>query len=377
MAQQPIVIIGAGLGGLTLGRCLRHYGIPSILYEKMPLVARHGYAITLHASTYKPLLRVLDMDEATFKRRVAVDGADGVISPRLLVYDRALLQPSSFRVHRGKLEDLLREGLDVYPEHALDKVDETPEGRPLLRLQNGETLSSNCVVGVDGVHSSLRNSMLPRTAFNMLPFVAFNGKRQVQRTLFDSIYAPVMKGTNVVEFKANGTVLNISVNEQTPEQVSISWIYSRPARGAIDPLYRPTRALSAATDIPEEFYEEISTLADLPEPFKEVFDREKLKSERVLHWLMRSVLVSLAELQELGKKGVFLIGDSVHAEPIIGGQGANVAISDGVGLAERISKNGPGGVHEWYATQYSSWDQGVKDSERAIAEIHADHGPML
>jgi hypothetical protein len=94
--------------------------------------------------------------------------------------------------------------------------------------------------------------------------------------------------------------------KHTVNLVSVSWIYSRPSRGSTDPLHKPNRPVSGAKDIPEHFYEEVSALQNLEQPFKEVFDEEKLRLERVLYWLMRSVLVSLPELQELGKKGVFL-----------------------------------------------------------------------
>jgi 2-polyprenyl-6-methoxyphenol hydroxylase-like FAD-dependent oxidoreductase len=369
MAQQPINIIGAGIGGLTLGRCLLTRGIPTVLYEKKPSSARHSYAITLHSSSYQPLLKVLGIDESTFKRRVAVDGAlggNGAIDPRLLVYqNEPEPERTSFRAHRGKLEQLLREGLNIQWESAVDKAE--------------DVLHGHCVVGTDGPHSSTRKSISPTstTDLKVLPFVAFNGKRRVPRTLFDKVYAPAMKGTSVIESKQKNTVLSISINEKTIDMISISWIYSRPSRGASDPLYQPNRPLSGATDIPEEFYQEVGALQKLEQPFREVFDQEKLRLERVLHWLMRTCLVSLPDLLELGRRGIFLIGDSVHAEPIIGGHGANTAITDGVGLAECILKDGTTGISKWYESQYPRWKQGIENSENTVAEIHAGGTSVL
>ena len=73
----------------------------------------------------------------------------------------------------------------------------------------------------------------------------------------------------------------------------------------------------------------------------------------------------------------FFIGDSVHAEPIIGSYGANVAIRDGLGLAECIYKDGAAGISKWYETRYPSWTQGVENSEKMIAEIHAERTSVL
>lgn len=103
-----------------------------------------------------------------------------------------------------------------------------------------------------------------------------------------------------------------------------------------------------------------------------MFDTEKLKMERVLHWLMRTVLVSHRELCALAKKGVFFIGDSVHAEPILGGEGANNAIIDGMELAKCISKYGQGRMAAWYKSRYPAWKDGISQIEQAIALMHRE-----
>lgn len=123
MSQQPVHIIRAGIGGLTLGRCLLKHGVPAVLYERMPLVSRHCYGITLHASSYMPLLDVLGLDEFTFRHQRAVDGAlgsNGNIEPRSMVYP-GKVNPTSFRANREKFEKFLREGLDIQWGHSLEK----------------------------------------------------------------------------------------------------------------------------------------------------------------------------------------------------------------------------------------------------------------
>ncbi|KAL7910949.1 hypothetical protein GGI35DRAFT_492486 [Trichoderma velutinum] len=373
VAQKPVRIIGAGIGGLTLGRCLLKYGTPAVLYERMPSTSRHGYGVTLHAPSYLPLLDILGVDEFTFRRRIAVDGllgGSGNIEPRSIVSPRKV-DSTSFRAHRGKLENLLREGLDVQWENPLEKVEEAASG-VILYMQNGQKLESSYIIGSDGPHSNTRKSLSPGTSFNALPYVAFNGKRRVKRALYDSLYAPAFNDSNVIEKKQGDVVLDVSVNEQLADAVSISWIFSRPARDSIDPLHRPNRPVSGATDIPKEFFDEIEKLHGLDQPFKDVFDIEKLKMERVLHWLMRTVLVSHQELCALANKGVFFMGDSVHAEPILGGEGANNAIIDGMELAKCISRFGQGGITTWYESRYPTWKDSISESEQAIALMHIE-----
>ncbi|KAK7703891.1 hypothetical protein SLS64_008837 [Diaporthe eres] len=372
MPQQPISIIGAGIGGLTLARCLRNHGIPSILYEKMSSAPRHHYGITLHASSYRPLLGVLNLDEATFRRRVAVDGAaggSGRINPQTVMVAGST-KPHSFRANRGRLEQLLGEGLEIKWEQAVEQVEQTPSGI-VLRFQDGRKVESGCVIGADGPHSRTRQCLSPGTALNVLPIVAYNGRRRVERAMFDNVYAPFMKRSNVLETRLGDTVMNMSLNELTDDFVDLSWTYSRPARPD-DPLHRPNRSNAEATRIPDDFYTEISALSDLEPPFKDAFDAGKIKQDRVLHWLMRAGLVKLPDLQAAAQKGFFFIGDAVHAEPILGGEGANAAMVDGFELAGCIASGGVAGISTWYEEQFPRWESGVGESEMKMLRLYGE-----
>jgi 2-polyprenyl-6-methoxyphenol hydroxylase-like FAD-dependent oxidoreductase len=369
MSQPTISIAGAGIGGLTLGRCLLQRGIHTVLYEKAPSSPRHTYGITLQPASYRPLLKALNIDESVFKSRVAVDagiGGSGNINAES--YGYLDLEPASFRAHRGRFEELLREGLDVRWESSLRSV-KHHEGLQ-LQFDNGQTATSDIVIGVEGPHSVIRKQFLPTADPDILPYVVFKGSRRIPREAFDNLYATAFKNTTVIEAKHGDVMLNISINEATQEQVSISWVYSRPALGSADRLHKPNRPNSGARDIPEEFFSAVTSLQGLSQPFIDVFNTEKLRKERILHWLMRSIMVPKTELQQLGEKEICLIGDAAHAEPIIGGSGANIAIEDGVSLAKWIAEKGTSNVKGWYDERYASWQRGQEKSQQCIKSIH-------
>jgi 2-polyprenyl-6-methoxyphenol hydroxylase-like FAD-dependent oxidoreductase len=389
---QPIKIIGAGLSGLSLARTLQNHHIPVKIYEKATRGPRHNYGITLHASTYQPLAKILGIAELAFKDRVAVDagiGGSGLIDAKDLVQGRGF-ESGSFRANCGKLESLLMEGLEsrqgmgVQWGSTLEKI--TQEGSAgsgiVMDVSDGsdmQKVESSCIVVANGVHSTVLKS--PK--LEILPFVTFNGKRSIKRGTFDAFYGPAMKKSTVVELKRGNVVLSVSLNEARKDMVSISWIYSRPAHGGSDPLHKPDRSNSAAKEIPKEFFEEVTTLKDLPQPFAEVFNAEKLKEERVLHWLQRASMAGLQELREAALHGIFMIGDSVHAQPILGGEGANAAIRDGMELGECIANctykesSDRDVVPEWYKERYEDWEAGVKRSKKAIAEMHSEQKSNL
>jgi 2-polyprenyl-6-methoxyphenol hydroxylase-like FAD-dependent oxidoreductase len=383
MAKQTISIVGAGLSGLTLSRCLLHRGIPTILYDRTSSPAPHSYGITLYASSYTPLLNILSISESAFKRRVAVDTAiEGSGKISLDAAGPRSDAGSCFRANRGKLEDLLREGLDVRWDHKLGHVESHSDGASTLRFENKQsiTTSSTCVIDASGPHSQLKKLLLSQHELEILPFVVFNGKRRIPRSEFDTI-APHMHDSNVLNFTHGDTRLNFSINEYTPEYVSISWTYSRPSHSystSSDPLHKPDRELSDATKIPDELFNELSAFSKaLAHPFAPLFAPEVVRKDRILHWLMRTSNVAKKDAKDLAKKGVVCIGDAAHATPIVGGNGANEGIEDAVSLAEWIANEGGANMEGWVEQRCSMWAQGVQAAEERIGEMHKGKGGRL
>lgn len=366
MPKALVNIIGGGIGGLTLARCLKHKGIPVTIYERSAQPKSNNYGINLYPSSYKPLLAALNVSEASFKDSVSVDAA---------VPNLVSSTTTSIFANRGKLEAWLREGVDIKWDHKIQKVEtHTPNAYPprtaLIFENQSQVLQSSLTVAADGPHSAVRDSLIPNHDLNVFPYVAFNGKRKYDMATFKSLY-PVDQGPTI-NFHQNDVRLNISINSISPDEAYLSWIYSRPARSAVDVLHKPNRPKESATHIPEELFKEVAALGktDLPPLFADIFNAERLKGERILHWLMRSSLVPLDDLQTAAKTGVVFIGDAVHAEPILGGEGANRAIEDAVSLSEWIE--GKKDVKYWYQdARYETWEGSVKEAERRIGEAHA------
>ena len=374
MSMPSITIAGAGIAGLTLGRCLAQKGIPSILLERLSSPPPHNYGITLYSWAYRPLLNVLQIDELSFRERVSIDasrGGTGSVSGDVLVLETGEDTASgTFRCHRGRLEQLLRQGLDIRWNHTIKDVETTRQKIIVRIVQNDQAIKSDVLVGADGVHSQVRRLLAPDMQLKVLPYVVFNGKRRMSLDRFQTIIAPHMQGLSIIRCRLEDAVLQIAVNEYAATYVDVGYTYSRPARQN-DPLHKPDRPNSGATDIPLEFYSEVQEMKGLEQAYREIFDVSKVKQDRVLRWLMRSTLGTEKKIDDLTDRGVLLVGDAVHAMPILGGEGGNNAMKDGVELAEHIAVHGPQSIKTFSAAMYDGWKKGVEDSERRLAEMHA------
>ncbi|KAL8793815.1 MAG: hypothetical protein Q9195_003645 [Heterodermia aff. obscurata] len=337
MSAHPITIIGAGLAGLTLGRCLRQYGIPAVVFERVSSSPRYNYGITLHPWAYRPLLKLLQSDEAAFREKLAIDSTRDVTGA---LSSCALTQgldtdPGTFHCHRGRLEKWLQQEQDIQWEKSLEDIEATTQ-KIILHLKDNETVETEVVIGTDGPHSQIRKSL-----------------------------APDIK----LQYRHKNIVLEISINEFSVRYVDLSYTYSRPVHED-DQLHKPDRPIPGATDIPEEFYTELNQLETLPSPYNTIFDSAKVRRDRVLHWLMRTTLGTREQIKSLTDRGVLLIGDAIHATPILGGEGANMALKDGVDLAEHIVRHGTKSLLDFSNEKYQTWQKGVEESEKRITEMH-------
>ncbi|CAF9920304.1 MAG: hypothetical protein GOMPHAMPRED_002049 [Gomphillus americanus] len=362
MGAPRICIVGAGISGLVLGRCLLRRGIQAVLFEKSRSTpTRNKYGITLYAAAYRPLLRLLDIEESYFRNKVAVDasiGGHGRIGSGK--------DSNEFRVNRARLEGFLAEGLDIRYEHRLETLEQLPNST-VLQFGNGSSYETQILVGADGVHSQTRKCVSPETDYKILPFVVFNGKRRVAPEDFSRNLQEYFKDRNIIEANLNGVLFQISIDDYESDKISISYNYSRPAREGEDPLYRPTRSKSDATNIPEAFFSEIDG-HQLKEPYRTVFSSETMRGDRLLNWLMRTMQADEHVLREKASTGVVLIGEAAHAEPILGGHGAHQSIQDTIRLFEILVAKED--ISKFYTDRFDQWRKSLHASEQRIHDMH-------
>ncbi len=166
----PVLIIGAGLAGLSLAKVLRRHGIPVAVFESSSSDRTQGYGITIRQFAYDPLLKELDRSSEELKRASATDrevGGLGMIDSTLRdVYTGETLvnapparkgaeEQDYYRANRNALRSWLGEGCDIHFNHKLVsfRVDKEAE-TVTAEFQNGKSVVGCLLVAADGIHST-------------------------------------------------------------------------------------------------------------------------------------------------------------------------------------------------------------------------------
>jgi len=174
---MEVVIVGGGIGGLTLALTLDKAGIPSRVFESSPEIKPIGVGINLLPHATKELARLgLDKHLA----RVAVETREAVFFNRFgqLIYREPLgcaagYEQPQFSVHRGDLQMVLLDA--VRRRLGEDRVlsgwkcvgfeqDATGAAALFRSTVTGEELApqrGSVVVACDGIHSVIRKQLHP------------------------------------------------------------------------------------------------------------------------------------------------------------------------------------------------------------------------
>lgn len=367
MPPPAVRIIGGGLSGLVLGQCLLRRNIPAIIYEKSKEnPTRNNYGITIESNVWEKLYTALPMDTEYLEQRVAV------VHPSTAA---RIDTGQSIRVNKAALMRALQDRLDIRWDAQIRRLSSNTGDRQLSADAGQSEIGPGIVVGADGVHSTVRETLgLKPSAFETktLPYVVFNGKRRLP---FDDLENGLQKcfdhPDGIVHLQGTAR-LSIKADfwDAEKDMAGISYTLSRPATGNDDALLK--RSVRDAEALASRFADEVGALDQLPEPFLQAFDVEAMKNDRLLHWLMRSSL-----LEDVPKphspmwRGVALMGDAVHAQPIVGGRGANTAILDALELAKHVRSADYMGTAAYVHARVEAWREDQAKAEQAIHELHA------
>ncbi|WJR77386.1 flavin-dependent oxidoreductase [Bradyrhizobium sp. NP1] len=175
--MDDILIVGGGIGGLTLGLALHQAGVPCRIFESAPEIKAVGVGINLLPHATKELA-ALGLEDAL--ARVAIETRDATFFNRFgqLIYQEPLGRAAGydhpqFSVHRGDLQMVLLEAFRTRAgasriltnHHCIGLAqDDTGVTVTFSDGPNGaarHAVRGRAVVACDGINSAVRKQFFP------------------------------------------------------------------------------------------------------------------------------------------------------------------------------------------------------------------------
>jgi 2-polyprenyl-6-methoxyphenol hydroxylase-like FAD-dependent oxidoreductase len=174
--RRPVLIVGGGIGGLSLALTLQQIGVPCIVLESVRELKPLGVGINLQPNAVRELYdlgigsEMLDAIGIQAKEwaLVGLNGNDVYSEPRGLL---AGYKWPQYSVHRGELQVLLYRTVieRLGPEairtglHVTGYRNDQDGVTAFVRTRSGDQMevSGSLLVGADGLHSAIRAQMHP------------------------------------------------------------------------------------------------------------------------------------------------------------------------------------------------------------------------
>jgi 2-polyprenyl-6-methoxyphenol hydroxylase-like FAD-dependent oxidoreductase len=324
----PVLIIGGGIGGLTLALSLHQAGIACRVFEAAPEIRPLGVGINLLPHGMRELTELGLQDRLA---RVAV------ATQELRFYNRfgqfifseprgryAGYEWPQLSIHRADLHEVLLEATRerLGPDSVALNMKCTSlveeQGGVTAQFENGVAVKGSCAIGCDGIHSAVRRQLFPaegppsyqginmwRGTTRMKPFLggasmAVAGWLEVGKMV---IY-PIRQPENGLQ------LVNWVAEIQSPRNVMQDWNL----RGRIEDFY-PTF---------EKWTFDWLDCAALIRDAEQVLEYPMVDRDPLPHWT---------------RGRVTLLGDAAHPMYPRGSNGAGQAILDARTLAGCLARN--------------------------------------
>jgi len=328
--MNDVLIVGAGIGGLTFALELHKRGIACRVYESAPEIKAVGVGINIlpHASA---VLAELGLEPALAK--VAVETAEAAFFNRFgqLIYKeplgkRAGYRTPQFSIHRGDLQTILLEA--VKARLGADRLHlgwhclgfEQGESAVTLKFKDRPSVEGRCAIGCDGIHSVIRKQLYPNEGEPH--YTGVNMWRGVTR------WQPVLSGATMTRagWLATGKLVHYpirnSVDAEGRQLVNWLWEIETPQYKKWD-WNRTAKVEDFIADVESWRFDWLDVPAFL----------------RAAELVLEYPMVDKDPLPAWSFGRVTLLGDAAHPMVPRGSNGAGQAILDAKALAECLQKD--------------------------------------
>lgn len=327
-SPRKALIIGAGIAGPVAALVLKRAGIDAAVYEAWSYATGIGGGLQI-APNGMHVLAELGLAGEMISRGAIAESFDfrAKNGARIASINRnmqARFGQPAVNMRRATLNEVLVDrawcaGVELHFDKRLARIEDRAD-RPIAAIfTDGSTAEGDFLIGADGVHSLVRQHVVPD---GPKPFdtglLSFGGF--VRRTLLDAAGI----GPRIEATFGQAGFFGYGYCSPDPEHGAMWWS-TQPSNGADAATFRAMDQRAVRQHL-REFH------AGWHDPIPQIIDAAET--------IMVTDTLDVATLPTWSRGRTVLIGDAAHATSPHAGQGASIALEDALRLARLLQEGG-------------------------------------